>query len=278
MDRRSLLACALASGFTPWLFSAAEADGGSHDPPRLPSTESIEERFRRCFADAQVREDYRLKLPPALVLGGRPLIVWAQEVELEGKYKTDGGSLAIIARRILVGPGTTIDTSGLTGQPDHDPSQRARDGRTWGESAASGVRGGDGGNGGDLMLVCRDLEGAPLTVALDGGAGGRGQYGGNGMIGRGGHPGDRARSCSPGGRGGDGGAAGAGGDGGHGGSSGWMFLQTAVEIPAGRIAVTLREGLGGSAGLHGSPGDGGAGGAGSAYREPRDPPRRGREA
>ena len=198
-----------------------------------------------------------------------------------GELALEGDNLIVIADHARIDADTIIRSfsqTGRTAKPG-EPNQTAagangaNDGDAGASGAAgnSGVAGDDGASAGKVILRIGEVTGGGrLIVDLYGQAGGKGQKGGQGGNGGDGRNG-RARVCGgdaaqAGGAGGDGGIGGQGGVGGRGGNGGILIYSDAMQslIPAGKLIVSTRGGVGGGGGDAGEPGNPGAAGAGGA--------------
>ena len=222
-----------------------------------------------AFAGAVFIEARADPVDPLLVKQDKPVVLFGQQILLDGIYATEGQPLAIIGREITITNGSRIDSTALRGAPHFLPGNRAKDGQGFGDDGAAGAAGGSGTRGGDVLIVCDRLSGV-TTISAGGGAGGDGQTGGYGKVGATGGDGRLPPECDDGKRGGRGGKGGAGGAGGSGGAGGTVTIISRSSIPPAQIAATAPGGTGGRAGRHGTAAAGGAGGRGTSAWEPID--------
>jgi peptidoglycan hydrolase CwlO-like protein len=211
-----------------------------------------------------------VRLPDIAQQSDRDLSVFADTIELEGLLALPGRLVFLHARRIICGPGATIDVSGPNAT---DYMEHASDGTSKGDYGRDGSKGKRGGHAGGIAIFAGELSGQ-IKLLANGGRGGRGQSGGNGI--KGGTPDaaedgvDDGRNYkfpgSPGAQGLVGGHAGKGGDGGDGGTFGPISLNCAVKMDASLVTGSSTGGGPGVPGANGKPGDGGDGGLGGRGR------------
>jgi hypothetical protein len=228
----------------------------------MPPDALTDEVFRQhVYSDEMLVEIHAvdLQFTQKFVRSGFRHIIRAYTVEITENLRTDGGSLAFLARTVNFGHHRYIDLRGLESSADFAGKNRAPDGREPGTPGANGTGGAKGGNAGTLIVRAQDVLGS-LHIDAKGRPGGAGQDGGHGAPGKNGvtgaKPGDRGGNGQP---GGDAGVPGSGGDGGDGG----YIDIAAINTPADDwIRFSVDGGDGGSMGQYGQPGDGGKAGAG----------------
>lgn len=222
-----------------------------------------------------------IELTPESVPKAQNLTVYADEVTIKGRLKLSQQNVTIHTQRIIVDGDSAIDVSGKDGQ--NASEIKAGLGSYPGGHGVKGDDGGIGGNGGNVLIIAKEIQGG-LSIISNGGLGGRAQNGGDGSIGYTGGDGDDAHcenydghAGGKGRTGGSGGNAGAGGFGRRGGNAGSINVKL-IQLPsAGLLTLQADGGRGGRDGDHGSAGQGGPGGRGgrnSSWSEgpgPRDP-------
>jgi|GEM_PF-4318964 len=204
------------------------------------------------------------------VEGTLDIVIQAETVTLNAPLVNPGRKVTIIAHRLVVSPGASIDVSGAIGNPNWaqsdtpDPTDTSA-----GATGPNGANGGTGGAGGSIILYVAEMTGAAegsapasLTLTAAGGTGGTAQVGGVGQPGAMGQAGTTptwpgigpAPGPGWGGEGGMGGAAGAAGSGGVGGS---IVVNTIAPVDPSLVILSSAGGAGGAAAWGGMGGQGG---------------------
>jgi hypothetical protein len=197
------------------------------------------------------------------------LIVFADEIQINGIASMPGKNIFLHARKVSSIAGGLIDTSGDSGKT-WAPGYTAPNGSNGGADGYAGSNGGDGQDAGQIQIFAASFDGV-LKIRANGGDGGRGQDGGNGQRGGNGANGTSGYPGTPGAPGQDGGNGGAGGKGGNGGAAGKISIG--IILTTGTIDL---EGLGGKGGVPGASGIGALGGVGGNggdnYQDNNPPP------
>ncbi len=217
------------------------------------------------------------ELNSSLLPADKDLIVYANDLTINGNLTIPGKNIVINARKVISENGK-IDTSGGEPEKDFSLGNRAKDGDNGvdygsdGKAGESGEAGSAGQNAGNITVVAEQFVN-PINLIANGGRGGRGQDGGNGGTGHDGKPGADAKiqkslsrdsivaqpaAGGQGGNGGNGGDAGKSGDGGDGGN---IFVGIITQEPD--TTMSYEGGVGGETakpGKGGNPGQGGLGG------------------
>lgn len=232
------------------------------------STAPAAGRIAQGLSPPEVLSGVRLELQQATIPGDRPVEVWADEVICSEAIATNGHSIQIVARRLVLGTESQFDLQGPLAEPTYPVDSRAADGPTFSAHGSDGDNGADGPKSGSILVIANEVIGQ-LRVNARGRDGGNGQSGGNGAHGA--RP-PKARACSTGSTGNSGGNAGSGGTGGRGGDGGTVRVLIMTALAHAPI-IDAEGGAAGTAGKGGQPGRGSEGGQGGDasyhFEEPR---------
>ena len=201
---------------------------------------------------------------------GKPTVVFCSEVEIVGSNRAPGQDVYIIADRVIASS-AILDVSGEPASTSYDKNNKAPNASRPGDpgidadKATNLPRATAGGNGGNIVIICRSLAGT-LTLRSNGGQGGDGLSGGDGAQGPIGPSGpDRQEnpSLAVGGLGLTGGKAGDGGQAGPGGNGGKVIVRAILNTAS--LDTEVKYGMAGTPGSPGTRGPPGQGGLGGSY-------------
>jgi hypothetical protein len=270
-SRREFLA---SVGLTSGAFLLTTRAGSGRNPhaqPTVPNAklfeavsaapqfaENVVDSKPRLIGDNQVIMGLDVLLNKDVIDPQHELIVFADQITIEGEIRLPGRKIFLHARQISSQGGALVNVTGNVGPSatktviSTNPGQNGNNG----DNGKSGV------GGGQIVILAGQIS-SNITFLAQGGTGSDAAPGGDGVKGSTGDAGQNGNAGGPGRRGGD---AGQGGDGGPGGPGGIVRIWTLS--PVSDAENTQRQGLlragGGKGGLPGAKGKAGAGGNGGA--------------